>query len=304
MPRQTLRDLLKKTASETMADNVPRMAAALAYYTTFSLAPLLIIVIGIAALVLGQRGAAEGVSQQIQSLIGKQGADAVQAIMQNANKPAQGIFSAIIGFATLLLGASGVFGELQSALNTVWGATPKTTSGVWEFLRSRFFSFAMVLGTGFLLLVSLIASAAIAAISTALGSMLPFSALIAQSISFAASLALTAGLFALILKYLPDTPIAWRHVWPGALFTAILFTIGKSLLGLYLGNSAVTSSYGAAGSLIVVLLWVYYSSILLLVGAEFTQVYRCRELASLANPPATRREPPHTASGYAQAPPL
>jgi len=273
MNRKTAATLFKTTASQAMDDNLPRLAAALAYYTAFSLAPLLIIVIGIVALVLGHQGAVKGLSGQIEGLVGQPGADAIQSILQSADKPAQGAFSTAVGFVTLFLGASGVFGELQSALNLIWKTSPKASSGVWGFLRTRFFSFLMVLGTGFLLLVSLLASTVISAIGTALGGMLPFGGAVAHGVSFLASLLLTAALFAVILKAIPNVPIQWRHVWIGAIVTALLFTAGKSLLGVYLGHSAVTSSYGAAGSIIIVLLWVYYSSLLVLAGAEFTHAY-------------------------------
>ncbi len=270
---KTISYLAKKTFADAGSHNVPRLAAALAYYTIFSLAPLLIIIIGIVALVLGQKQATAGIFEQIQGLIGQTGTDAIRSMVESASKPRQGIFSAIVGIITLLVGASGAFGELQSALNTVWDTKPQATSGIWGVICSRFFSFTMVLGTGFLLLVSLVASAAITAASALLGGLLPFSAAMAQAASFVLSLSMTMLLFSLLLKYLPDTKIPWNHVWTGAFVTAILFTVGKWALGFYLGSSAIASAYGAAGSIIVILLWVYYSSAIILLGAEFTHAY-------------------------------
>jgi membrane protein len=301
----TTKDLLKKTYSEVSDDKVPRLAAALAYYTSFSIAPLLIIVIAIVALVLGHKGATDAIAGQIRDFVGNEGAQAIQSMLKSANKPGQGIISAIIGLITLFIGATGVFGQLQDALNTVWNVPPQETpSGFWAMIKSRFLSFTMVIGTGFLLLVSLVASAAISAVSKAMGSMLPFSEAMAQGVTFLISLAMTAALFAMILKYLPNRTIQWKHVWIGALVTALLFTLGKWALGLYLGHSAIASSYGAAGSFVVVLLWVYYSSMLVLVGAEFTQVYHEWETHQ---PPKEAREAHFehfTRSGYAKSPPL
>jgi len=296
-------DLIKQTYTDALGDNVPRLAAALAFYTSFSIAPLLIIVIGIVALVLGHEGAVSGITAQVREFIGPKGAESIQSMLKHANKPGDGIVSAIIGLVTLFVGATGVFGQLQDALNTVWEVAPQEKpSGFWGFVKTRFLSFTMIIGTGFLLLVSLIASTAISGVSRALGNLLPFSALIAQTATFLFSLAMTAALFAMLLKYLPDRHIRWKHVWIGALVTAILFTIGKWALGLYLGRSAVASTYGAAGSFVVVLLWVYYSSMLVLAGAEFTKVYHHWETSR----PKRAEQPEHhyTSSGYLKAPPL
>ena len=268
--------LLKETYAQFSKDKAMRMAAALAYYTIFSIAPLLVIAIAVAALVLGQKGATEQISWQLRDLLGDAGAVSIQSMIESANKPKSGIAAVIIGLATLLFGASGVFGQLQEALDEIWDADPKTSAGWMAMIRGRFLSFAMVLGTGFILLVSLILSAGIAAMSKLLGGLMPGLVVLSAVANVVLSLGIVTVLFAMIFKILPNTSIGWRDVWHGAFATSLLFTIGKFGLGLYLGTGAVASSYGAAGSLIVVLLWVYYSSMILLFGAEFTEVYSRR----------------------------
>lgn len=265
--------LFKETFAEFTKDKATRLAAALAYYTIFSLAPLLIIAIAVSALVLGQKGATEQISYQLRDLVGGAGAATIQSMIESANQPRSGIIAAIVGVATLLFGASGVFGQLQDALNTVWHAEPTASNGVLGFIRDRFLSFAMVFGTGFILLVSLVLSAGIAAMSKIFAGMVPGIVVASEAANFVLSLILVAALFAMIFKILPNTPIGWRDVWRGAFVTSLLFTMGKFALGFYLGRGAIASSYGVAGSLIVILLWVYYSSMILLFGAEFTKVY-------------------------------
>jgi membrane protein len=246
------------------------MASSLAYYTIFSLAPLLIIVIAIAGFAFGQQAAERQIVGKIQGTIGQSGAEAVQGMIQNASsQPKTGIISAVLGFVALLFGAGGVVGQLQAALNTIWGVALKPGQGLWGFMRQRFISFAMILGIGFLLLVSLVVSAAVSGLAQLLGNFLALVYALDLLISF---LFITA-LFAMIYKFLPDVQINWRDVWIGAALTSLLFTIGKFLIGLYLGHSSATSTYGAAGSLITILLWVYYSSLIFFLGAEFTQVY-------------------------------
>ena len=266
--------LVKETFKEWQEDNVPLLAAALAYYTLFSLAPLLIIAIAIAGAFFGEAAAQRDIAGQIQGMVGKDGAEAIQAMIQNAHKPsAGGAIATIFGVVTLILGASGVFGQLQTALNTIWEVKPKPGRGLKSFLKSRFLSFAMVIVIGFLLLVSLVLSAILAGISSFFGTFLPALTALGVVLNFALSFGVTTVLFAAIYKFLPDVKVPWSNLWVGAAVTSLLFSIGRFLIGLYLGNSAVGSTYGAAGSLIVILIWVFYSAQILLIGAEFTQVY-------------------------------
>lgn len=265
--------LLTQTYTEWTNDNVPRLGAALAYYTVFSLAPLLIIVIAIAGLAFGREAAQGQIVGQIQGLVGIDGAQAIETMIEHARSKSTGIIAAIIGLFTLLFGASGAFGQLQDALNTIWDVTPKPGRGIWGLIKDRFFSFLMVVGVGFLLLVSLVLSAAIAAVGEYLNQWMASSAVFWQIVNTAVSLAIITLLFAMTYKVLPDVKLGWSDVWVGAAFTAVLFTIGKLLIGLYLGKSGVGSTYGAAGSLVIILIWVYYSAQILLFGAEFTYVY-------------------------------
>lgn len=276
MDVKTLGSLLLESGNSFLSDKGTRMAAALAYYTIFSIAPLLIITIAIVALVLGQKGATYQIYQQLNGLLGDSSAKAIQTMVESANRPASGAVAVMLGFVVLLFGASGVFGELQDDLNTIWKVPPPKTGGIWSTIKARFISFSMVLGIGFLLLVSLIISAGLAALGNFIQGMMPEWQIIAEALNVVVSIATISLLFGMIFKVLPDTPVAWRDVSLGALVTAMLFTIGKTVLGLYLGRSAVTSSYGAAGALAVVLLWTYYSSMILLFGAEFTAVYARR----------------------------
>lgn len=271
MNLKSLWTLVKRSFSDWMEDKAPRLAAALAYYTVFSIAPLLIIVIAIAGLVFGPAEVQREVVAQVESLIGETGAAAVEGMLGSASDPESGIFAAIAGAVTLVLGASGLFGQLQDALNTIWEVAPRPDRGIWGTIQDRFLSFTMVLGVGFLLLVSLVISAALAGLERYLGGILPEAIL--QIVNFIISFLVIMLLFAMIYKVLPDVEIAWRDVWLGAAITSLLFTIGKLLIGLYLGHSSVASAYGAAGSLAVILIWVYYSAQILLLGAEFTQVY-------------------------------
>lgn len=266
--------LLKQTASEYSEDKVSRLAAALAYYTVFSLAPLLIIAIAIAALVFGQEAAQGQIVGQIQGLVGRDGAEFIQTAIDNANdKKNTGIIATVINIAVLLFGASGVFAQLQDALNTVWEVAPKPEQGLLNVIRQRFLSFAMVLVIAFLLLVSLVLSAAFAALGNLMSGLLPGLDALWQIVNFVISFGVITLLFAMIYKFLPDAKIAWGDVWIGAALTSLLFTVGKLLLGVYLGNASFGSTYGAAGSLVILLAWVFYSAQILFVGAEFTQVY-------------------------------
>jgi len=267
-------NLLRETFAEWQADKVPLWAAALAYYTAFSLAPLLVIAIAIASAVFGEEAARGEVVGQIQGLVGEPGAEAIQAMLQNTQKPGSGgVVATVVGIGALLLGASGVFGQLQEALNAIWGVEPKPGRGIRFFLQNRFVSFAMVLVIGFLLLVSLLLSAGLAAFSTFLGHLFPNFAIAGQLLNFLISFGVMVLLFGLIYKVLPDVKVPWKYLWTGAIVTALLFNIGKFLIGLYLGSGSVSSTYSAAASLGIILLWVFYSAQILLFGAEFTKVY-------------------------------
>jgi membrane protein len=288
--------LMKDAASDWSRDRAPRLGAALAYYTVFSLVPFLVVVIGVIGLVFGEVAAQSAILSQIAELVGEQTAAAIKDMIQRANQPSTGLFATAVAVATLLIGASGVFGQLQDALNTVWGVEPKEGRGVWGFIKDRFLSFVAVLGTGFLLLVSLILSSALAAFGKWFGGLLPLPEAVLQLMNFALSFLVVTGLFALIFKLLPDAKVAWRDVWIGAALTSALFTIGKFALGVYLGKSNVASAYGATGSLVLVLLWVYYSAQILLYGAEFTQVYANRVGERIVPTPDAKVTDPHKAA--------
>jgi membrane protein len=263
--------ILKEASTQWVADKAPRLGAALAYYTIFSLAPLLVIVIGVAGIVFGHDAAQGQIAAQVEKLVGHQGGEAIQTMVQSASKPGRGLLGTVLGAVMLLFGAAGLFGQLQDALNTVWGVQPKSGRGVWGIIRDRFLSFSMVLGVAFLLLVSLIVSSALAAIGGLLGDWQTGSIGLAVTTLF--DLLVITTLFALIYRFLPDAIIAWRDVWLGAALTAALFTLGKFLIGLYLGQAGVGSAYGAAGSLAVLLIWLYYSAQIFLFGAELTKAY-------------------------------
>jgi membrane protein len=264
--------MLAAAAKDWAADRATVEAAALSYFTVFSLAPLLLIVIAVAGLIFGRDAVAQQVVQQATGLVGEQGAQLIRTVLENASKPTEGRIAAVVGLVTLLLGATGVFGQLKDTLNKVWQVEPKPGRGLWMMLRTRIFSFAMVLVIAFLLLVSLVVSAALAGIGAWAGRHVPWVPVL-QILNMAISLAVITVLFAMIFKYLPDAQIGWREVWIGALTTAVLFTIGKTLIGLYLGRSSVAGVYGAAGSVIILLVWVYYSALIFFFGAELTQAH-------------------------------
>ena len=263
---------LKEAFQDWNEDNAPRLGAALSYYTIFSIAPLLLISIAVAGLVFGPEAAQGGIVAQMQGLIGRNAAEAIQAMIENARKPGQGIMATVFGTVTLLFGAGGAFNELRAALDVVWEIPPRTGGGVLAVIRERLASFAMVLVVGFLLLVSLVISAGISAFEVK--GTFRGSGVVLQVVNNGVSLAVITVLFALIFKYLPDAhpPVAWKDIWVGAFITAALFTVGKYGIGLYLGRSSVGSAYGAAGSLVLLLVWVYYSAQILFFGAELTQV--------------------------------
>ncbi len=280
--------MIKEAFTDWSEDNAPRLGAALAYYTIFSIAPLLLISIAVAGLVFGREAAQGRIVAQMQDLIGYQAAQGVQSMIENARKPGHGLFATVFGVVMLLFGAGGAFNELRAALDVVWEIPPRKGGGLKALLRERLASFATVLVVGFLLLVSLVLSAALSLLEVK--GAFPGSGVLLQVLNNAISLAVITVLFALIFKYLPDAhpPVSWKDVWVGAFITSALFTVGKFGLGLYLGRGTIGSAYGAAGSLVLLLVWVYYSAQILFFGAELTQVY-ARKHGSRLGAPA--REP-------------
>src|SRR5438270_9893776 len=279
-------DLIKDTVSGFSSHEAMSHAAAIAYFTIFSLAPLLLIVTSIAGLVFGREAAQAAIMGQFSGLMGKGSGDAMSSMMQSASSQSQksGTIATIIGLVTLLITASGAFGEIQSSLNKIWKAEPK--AGLSRLVRARAASVGLVLMLGFLMLVSLVISAGIAAIGHWVEGIFPGAKVLMAVVDFVITLALLSAVFAAIYKFLPDKPIAWRDVAVGAVATALLFTIGKSLIGLYIGSSNVAESYGTAGSLIIILLWIYYSTLTFLFGAEFTRAYAQQFGSHAAQPEA------------------
>ena len=257
--------LARRTIDAWADDYAPSMGAALSYYALFSIAPLLLIVIGVAGLVFGEQAARGEIFGQVAGLIGPEGAHTVEGLVASARKPESGILAMLVGFALLITGASTVFGELQNALDRIWRAPARVQAkGWWKLLRTRVLSFGMILGIAFLLMVSLVLSAVVSALGDWWG---------LHALDVLLSFALSTVLFAMIYKVIPRVRIAWRDVWVGAAVTAALFAIGKWLIGLYIGRSSTASAFGAAGSLVVLMVWVYYSSQIFLLGAEFTRLY-------------------------------
>lgn len=266
--------LLKKVSTAWLDDDAPSMGAALAYYTLFSLAPILLIVISVAGLLFGEEAARGEIQTQLRALMGDAGASAVQALLVSVDSTAQGKTATLLGFGLLLVGATTVLAELQTALDRIWRAPAQPRANGWiTLLRSRLLSFGMILVIGFLLMVSLVLSAVLAAMDHWLSPVFGAWLAVASAVNAIAGFFLVAAVFALIYKLMPRVHVHWRDVWVGAVFTALLFTLGKTLIGLYIGRSGVVSGFGAAGSLVVVLLWVYYSAQIFLIGAEFTWVY-------------------------------
>jgi membrane protein len=254
-------------------DNALRLGASLAYYTLFAIAPVLLVAIAIAGFVFGADAVRGEIVGQLQALIGRDGAEAVQALLEGASRRQSGLFATIVGSITFVFAATGAFLELQTVLNTIWRVKPNPNANLTAFVRDRVRSFGLVLAIGFLLLVSLSVSAALAAASAWIDRRAPGIPVVWQTLNMIVSLLVITTLFAMLYRFLPDVHLEWRDVATGALVTAVLFTIGKQAIGLYLGQSATASSYGAAGSVIVLLLWVYYSTQILLLGAEFTRVW-------------------------------
>ena len=276
--------LFKKACLAWADDNASSMGAALAFYTVFSLAPVLIIAISVVGIAFGQKVAEGEFFSQLQGLVGDSGARAIQAIVQSANQPALGMVASVIGLGTLLAGASGAFVELQDALNKIW-KVPRKSKRVWlSLVRGRFLSFALVLVLGFLLLVSLVVTAALGAIGKFIAPVIPWPVIFWQTVNYLLSLVVIGLLLGMIYKFLPDADVAWRDVWLGAVVASMLLTTGKALIGAYLSQSTVTSAYGAAASLIIILTWVYYSAQIVLFGAELTHVYSRERGSRLAWP--------------------
>jgi membrane protein len=269
-------DLLKATFHRWSDVKAPRMGAALSYYTVFSLAPLLVLILAVAGLVFGREAARTQLVGGVEGTVGQPVAESIQGMIEHASNPFQGGLSAVISIVVLLFGASGVFGELQDSLNTVWSVEPKPGRGIWGIIQDRFLSFTLIVGSCFLMLVSLVLTAALNAIShlwTPDGQALLW---LWHGLNAVVAFAVISGVFALMFKVLPDVKVAWKDVWIGAVLTALLFNLGKFLLGLYLAYGNVTSGFGAARSLVIILVWVYYSSQILIFGAAFTQVYTTR----------------------------
>jgi membrane protein len=265
--------LMRRTVGAWFDDGAASMGAALAYYTLFSLAPLLLIVIAVAGLFFGPDAARGEIFEQLQALIGAPGALAVQELLESVNRPAGGVLATVSGVVLMLIGATTVLAELQSALDRIWRAPPRPQGGVWRFLRARVLSFGLILGLGFLLVVSLVLSAALAAVQKWWSAWFGGWELALQAINLLSSLGLMTLMFAMIYKIMPRVRVDWSDVWIGALVTAALLTVGRAAIGVYLGTGAVTSGFGAAGSLVAVLVWVYYSAQIFLLGAEFTWVF-------------------------------
>jgi membrane protein len=270
---KALAALLRRAGEAWIADNAPRLGAALAFYTLFSLAPVLIVTVSLAGVVFGDKAAQGEIVRQFQGLIGTQGAIAIETIIQSTNRPALGVFATTFGVLAIFIGASGAFNELQDALDMIWKVDNRTKSFWTVTIKQRLLSLGLVLATGFLLLTSLVVTAFLSATEKYISNLLPKSLVLLESIYLVFSFCIITLLFALIFKFIPDTAIPFRDVWMGAAVTSILFTVGKVIIGFYLGHSALTSAYGAAASLVIFLIWIYYSAQILLFGAELTHVY-------------------------------
>ena len=303
MKLQHFYQLAKKSVMAWIDDYAPSMGAAISYYTVFSIAPLMIIVIAVAGFVWGREAVQGEIVGQLSGLIGQEGAQGIQALIESANQPTQGLVATAISIVVLIIGATTVFAELQSSMDRIWRApkAPVQASGIWAIVRSRLLSLGFILGLGFLLLVSLVSSAGLAAVGTWASGLLPGWEKLLFLINIVSSVGIATVLFAMIFKVMPQVKVGWRDVWTGAFVTAVLFEVGKWLISLYIGKSSVTSSFAAAGSLVVLLVWVYYSAQIFLLGAEFTWVY-ANEHGSLAgdrkaSAAAVPAESPGIASG-------
>ena len=280
--------LLRDAAGSWLDDYAPSMGAALAFYTLFSIAPLLLIVISVAGLVFGEQAARGEIIEQLATLVGRDSASTIESLLQGLNRPEAGVLGTLVGLLVLLIGATTVFAELQDAMDRIWRAPSRPAGGgLWRLIRTRLLSLGLVLGIGFLLIVSLIVSAALAALGKWWEPWFSEIEFVARALELGLSFVFVGAVFAMIYKWMPRVRVAWRDVLVGAALTALLFTVGKTLIGLYIGRSGVASPFGAAASLVVLLLWVYYSAQIFLLGAEFTWVYARRygSLQSLMAPP-------------------
>jgi membrane protein len=268
--------LLRQTFADWSEDKAPQLGASLAFYSALSIAPLLVLALAAAGAVFDAEAARGRISDQMSQLVGKSGGEAIEDMIASADEPKSGTVATVLGVITLVFGASGVFGQLQDALNTIWEVKPKPGRGLFGIIRDRFLSFTMVMGIVFLLLVSLVVTTALASLDAWTSRLPDALAWAAHGLNFAISFAVITLLFAMMFKVLPDVTMAWRDVWLGAVVTAALFTVGKYAIGAYLGQSGMASSYGVAGSFVVLLVWVYYSAQILFFGAELTQVYANR----------------------------
>jgi membrane protein len=280
--------LCNTAVSSWLDDRAPSMGAAIAYYTVFSLAPMLVMVIAVAGLAFGQQAAEGALFGELADLVGPESAAAVQAMLRSASGTWSGVFATAVGIGTLIIAATAVLGELQSALNLIWKAPPRGGLGLWHLIKSRLVSLSVILVIGFLLLVSLVISTALAAFSDYLDWILPGLATMLHIVHLTLSIAFTTVLFAMMFKILPDKAVEWEEVWLGAVVAALLFTVGKHLISLYIGSSNIASTYGAAGALIIILVWVYYSVQILLLGAEFAKAYTDQRRAVRELQQATR----------------
>jgi len=271
-----LKEMIYETFDQFIDDKGFKMSAALSFYAAFSLGPLLLIVISVAGIFYGEEAARGEISKQITYLIGKDGAEMIQTIVKGASNKVTGIFAGIVSLIFLILGSIAVFLELQESLNTIWGIESRPGRGIWGFLKNRLVSFSMVVATGFLLMVSLIINSIIYLTYNFLGNYFDIILPASEAVNIISSFIVITLLFAMIFKYLPDAIISWKYVWLGAVLTSVLFSIGKYFIGLYLGNSSYGSTYGAAASIVILFIWIYYSGIILYLGAEFTQIFRRR----------------------------
>ena len=271
-----IKEMIYETLDQFIDDKGFKMSAALSFYASFSLGPLLLIVISVAGIFYGEEAARGEISKQITYLIGKDGAEMIQTIIKGASNKVTGIFAGIVSLIFLILGSIAVFLELQESLNTIWGIESRPGRGIWGFIKNRLVSFSMVVATGFLLMVSLIINSLIYLTYNFLGNYFNIILPASEAVNIISSFIVITLLFAMIFKYLPDAIISWKYVWFGAFITSVFFSIGKYFIGLYLGNSSYSSTYGAAASIVILFIWIYYSGIILYLGAEFTQIFRKR----------------------------
>jgi membrane protein len=303
MPIKSLWSVTIHAAQDWWEDNCLRLAASLAYYTALSLAPLVLLLVGVTGMVLGREQVAGQLAAQLESLMGSAGRELVNSILTTTN-PEGGTWATVVGLVTLVIGATAVFGELQTTMNLIWEVQPAPTSGawagIWAWLKARIFSLGLVLALAFLLVVSLVVSAALAAASALFQG--PEQTVMSRLLEIVVSLAVLTLMFALFFTYVPDAEIRWRDVWLGGFVTAVLFTLGKTAIGYYLGQASVGSAYGTAGSMVVLLVWVYYSALIVFFGAEFTQAWTTRQGAVAPQPHAVSGAAPQTKGDAAAEP--